>query len=551
MEAATVTAASAAAKTASSGKSGKSGAPDFMNMIMSQLNAQKAAFTKPQAAPVQPATDKDKAASSDDLTAALDAGDLASLPADLQKMLQELAAQVQAAGKSANDDGKADTTKDDATADGKSLTLALLSPAGRQKLLAALQSLVNGLPASSRPTIETLENGILKPLDGGNLVADAGKADATTDGTTALVVSGLTPQQLTTLMKQIKDGDTTDATAAAGNALGAQIALIQLTPVVGKKDVVLAPQAASSNAGKISPQLPKADPARTVDPTDAAQGSARDAANNPLNENGSDGAAASPSSAQSSTMTPVRPGIEGLPQQASGGFDHILKMFETARQDQTAPVQSARPDPTAGGSAVAASALTASSPADGALSVTGASLDPGAIAGLQVQGLPAPTATATGLTSLVTTVPQAVYAHPATAQLAATITTQFKTDGNTSLTMRMDPPDLGHVSVKMEFRDDKTVKAVVSTDKPETYLMMQRDAHILQKALNDAGLDTGSNGLTFELSQDGSAFGQQNRQGGSQSGGKGKSGADDQQVIETTMDWSVDTGGAWHYDALA
>ena len=204
-------------------------------------------FNTRQAAAVQPAG-KDAQAKAANLLDTLDTGDLKDLPDDLQKLLQSLVAQAQAGSAPAKTDAEKPDAASMATAE---KTLAVLSPAGRQKAAGRvtdpgqrLARLGRGRPWRPWKTALSAE-----PLDGKNLVADGAKADATADGTTALVVSGLTPQQLTAIMKQIKDGDATAATAAAGNALAAQITLIQIAPVAAKKDAVPAAKIASPDAG--------------------------------------------------------------------------------------------------------------------------------------------------------------------------------------------------------------------------------------------------------------------------------------------------------------
>ena len=58
------------------------------------------------------------------------------------------------------------------------------------------------------------------------------------------------------------------------------------------------------------------------------------------------------------------------------------------------------------------------------------------------------------------------------------------------------------MEVKLDIGHDGRVLAVISVDKQETLDMLQRDARTLEKALQDAGFDTGSNGLNFGLRQD-------------------------------------------------
>ena len=88
--------------------------------------------------------------------------------------------------------------------------------------------------------------------------------------------------------------------------------------------------------------------------------------------------------------------------------------------------------------------------------------------------------------------------------------------------------------------------------------MMQRDAHVLERTLQEIGMDGSDGGLSFELAQDGNLFDHDNGHGGSNHSGGGGTGdgenADDESeiVIATTMDWYVDPEtGMTRYNILA
>ena len=88
--------------------------------------------------------------------------------------------------------------------------------------------------ADGRTPLEVMESA---PLSADEMDALLEHAFHRYYGTSALIVSGLTPQQLTDLMKKLQDGDQKDATLSAGNFM---INLVQLTPVVdAKKDAAL------------------------------------------------------------------------------------------------------------------------------------------------------------------------------------------------------------------------------------------------------------------------------------------------------------------------
>jgi flagellar hook-length control protein FliK len=82
--------------------------------------------------------------------------------------------------------------------------------------------------------------------------------------------------------------------------------------------------------------------------------------------------------------------------------------------------------------------------------------------------------------------------------LAATMMRRLES-GAKQFTMRLDPPELGQVEVKLTVAADKKVRAVVSADRPEALADLVRSARDLARALQEAGLDLEENGLSFSL----------------------------------------------------
>lgn len=157
------------------------------------------------------------------------------------------------------------------------------------------------------------------------------------------------------------------------------------------------------------------------------------------------------------------------------------------------------------------------------------------------------------LTNSLTQPQSAGTSHPATQTVAATLQRVAKAGEDATLKLRLDPPELGRVEVKMSVDKNNITKIVLSAEKPETFMMLQRDAHILERALQDAGLSTDNGNLSFELAQDNGGFNDnnQNRSGGT--GYAGEASDDDEQtiLIETKMDWSIDPRtGRMRYDVL-
>lgn len=94
----------------------------------------------------------------------------------------------------------------------------------------------------------------------------------------------------------------------------------------------------------------------------------------------------------------------------------------------------------------------------------------------------------------------AVRAAPAASQVAHEIIRRFN-GGNTTFDLRLDPPELGRVEVRLDVSRDHRVTAVISADSPQALTELSRHAHDLEQMLNDAGLQLSDSGLSFDLRQ--------------------------------------------------
>ena len=81
--------------------------------------------------------------------------------------------------------------------------------------------------------------------------------------------------------------------------------------------------------------------------------------------------------------------------------------------------------------------------------------------------------------------------------------------GSDQIRIQLKPAELGRVDVKLEVTADGRAMAVVNVERPETLDLLQRDAAGLRQALQDAGLSTDSNSLSFNLRNAGNKFEQQ------------------------------------------
>jgi flagellar hook-length control protein FliK len=82
--------------------------------------------------------------------------------------------------------------------------------------------------------------------------------------------------------------------------------------------------------------------------------------------------------------------------------------------------------------------------------------------------------------------------------------------GKNRFEIRLDPPELGRINVRLEVDHDGKVTSHLVADRQETLDMLRRDAPALERSLQDAGLKTGDNALQFSLRDQG-AFGGQNQ----------------------------------------
>ena len=82
---------------------------------------------------------------------------------------------------------------------------------------------------------------------------------------------------------------------------------------------------------------------------------------------------------------------------------------------------------------------------------------------------------------------------------------QLAKSGADRIQIKLSPASLGRVEVTLEVSPDKAVQAIVYVEKPETLDMLERDARVLQQALEEAGMKLNSDGLMFKHGQPGNA----------------------------------------------
>jgi flagellar hook-length control protein FliK len=98
-------------------------------------------------------------------------------------------------------------------------------------------------------------------------------------------------------------------------------------------------------------------------------------------------------------------------------------------------------------------------------------------------------------------------------QLAFELVRQVN-EGNSRFQLRLDPPELGRIDVRLDIDKAGQVNARLVVEKSETLDLMQRDQRALERALQQAGLDSSKTNLEFSLKQNPFSGGQQGQDGG-------------------------------------
>lgn len=88
----------------------------------------------------------------------------------------------------------------------------------------------------------------------------------------------------------------------------------------------------------------------------------------------------------------------------------------------------------------------------------------------------------------------------AVAQIAQRFAHKAK-DGATRFEVRLDPPELGRVDVKLDIDAEGRARAALTVERPEALSELQRNARALERALAEAGVTLERDGLSFSLSE--------------------------------------------------
>ncbi|MEZ5995638.1 MAG: flagellar hook-length control protein FliK [Hyphomonadaceae bacterium] len=89
---------------------------------------------------------------------------------------------------------------------------------------------------------------------------------------------------------------------------------------------------------------------------------------------------------------------------------------------------------------------------------------------------------------------------PVVAQVGQEIIRRFN-GGGSRFELRLDPPELGRVEVRLDVSRDHRVTAVIAADSPQALSELARHSRELEQTLQSAGLQLSENGLSFDLRQ--------------------------------------------------
>ncbi len=108
----------------------------------------------------------------------------------------------------------------------------------------------------------------------------------------------------------------------------------------------------------------------------------------------------------------------------------------------------------------------------------------------------------TGAQSAVTAVPQATTGQAVPVSALAVEITRQAMNGNTKFDIRLDPPELGRLNVRLEMDASGQTRTHMIVERAETLEMLLTDARSLERALQQAGLKAEPGSVSFELASD-------------------------------------------------
>jgi flagellar hook-length control protein FliK len=110
---------------------------------------------------------------------------------------------------------------------------------------------------------------------------------------------------------------------------------------------------------------------------------------------------------------------------------------------------------------------------------------------------PAPRTAPAAAASTATTLPSDQ--APAAQVAPVLVRLSHAPDGAQRLTVRLDPPELGHVQVRIDRPPEAPARVEITVEKAETLQMLLRDQPQLQRALDQAGVPAEGRSISFHI----------------------------------------------------
>lgn len=160
-----------------------------------------------------------------------------------------------------------------------------------------------------------------------------------------------------------------------------------------------------------------------------------------------------------------------------------------------------------------ADAPRAEAPQPSSSAQTAQPAQPAAAAAVHAPGTPIQSNNPHPVSTSVEVAPQSAHPTPDFNALAVDIAARSHS-GAKQFSIRLDPPELGRVDVRLSIDATGKTEAHLTADHPDTLNLLQKDASTLTQALRESGLDVSRDGLNFSLrSQNGQAGNEQGHQG--------------------------------------
>lgn len=347
------------------------------------------------------------------------------------------------------------------------MVLSQSSPAGEN---ATLQDMPQDVQKLAEKIAALLENGTIAPQDGLQLQGSDILSDTPQDGA---IISGLT----------------SDLSAALAALLQTQS---QNPAPLGDLGLTPALTAGADDAAPLPATSPFAADETAAAPLTAADGAPLPELPDNLLAGLTRPAAKDTAQAQPAKQSPMQNTPQAQDQAASA---------------QAQPTPQAKTETSAHSLMTALSALSAQSAGDDAAAgqngfgqqgfAGGTFADMGADTSLMLTGQ-------SGNASFASHLQQAGAAQSLPAQTSEMIALQIQRNAASKIdtfTLQLDPADLGRMDIELKFGHDGSLKAHLTVDRPETLALLQKDAGQLERILQQSGLNTDGQSLSFDLRQ--------------------------------------------------